>query len=438
MVVDYEPFSPRWRVNPYGIFRQLRDHDPVHWAPEAGMYCLSRHEDVSFVLRHADTFSSAAMNSVLMNADMGPVRPRYLLALLRFLLRTRINPIRMQRRGNLLSMDPPRHDLLRSIVNRGFTPRRIAAWEPRAREIVALQLRKLEAGGSFDVVQDLAVPLPVTIIAEMLGVDPERRSDFKRWSDAIIAVASGSARKNPVESGLLRDFGDLYAYLRETVRRRRRAPGDDLVSLLVDPSRDGVLDELDVVQFVVLLLVAGNETTTNLIGNAVHALLEHPDQLERVCRDASRVPALIEEALRYESPVQLVFRTATRETEIGGTRIPAGAVIAALLASANRDERAFEDPDRFDVERDSRGHLAFGLGPHFCLGAALARLEARAALEALVPELPGCKRTGEPPILVDSFLIRGRTHLRLESGQPRLASGDAARTRPPPDRPSTA
>ena len=417
MTLDYDPFSPRFRDDPYPAYRALRESAPVHFAPESRMFCVSRHEDVSQVLRRADLFSSSAMATVLMNADMGPMRPRYLLALARFLLKARINPITMQKRGNLVSSDPPRHDVMRKIVNRAFTPKRIEAWEQRAREIVATRLAKLARGDAFDVVEDLAVPLRVTIIAEMLGVAPERQHDFKRWSDAIIAVATGSARQNPVESGMLDGFGELYAYLRKTVRARRRAPENDLVSVLVDPSQDGVLDELDMVQFVVLLLVAGNETTTNLIGNAVHALLEHPEQLARVAADPALVPGLVEETLRYDAPIQMVFRTASCDTEIAGTPIPKGSTVVPLLGSANRDERVFDAPDRFDVGRDAKGHLAFGLGVHFCLGAALARLEARVALEGLVPLLAECEPGQSVAPFIDSFLVRGRTQLPVSASR---------------------
>ncbi len=413
MPVDYEPFAPQQRADPYPLYRALRERDPVHWAPESGVFCVSRHEDVACVLKHPELFSSAAMQSVLMNADLGPLRPRTVRVLLGFLLRTRISPFRMQRRGSLVSIDPPRHDAMRSIVNRGFTPRRIAAWEPRARQIVSEQLRGLVPGEPFDVIEDLAVPLPVTLIAEMLGVEPRRRRDFKRWSDAVIAVASGGARENPIDSGLLDQFTELFAYLRGVVRERRREPADDLVSVLVDPAQEGVLDTLDVVNFVVLLMVAGNETTTNLIGNAAHALLEHPDQLERVARDPALVPGLVEETLRFDAPIQLVFRTATRDLELRGTRIPRGSVVVPMLGSANRDERVFDDPDRFDVSRQPRHHLGFGLGVHFCLGSSLARLEARVALEALAPELAERKLTGDPIEWIDSFLVRGRKHLRL-------------------------
>lgn len=413
MNLDYDPFSPRFRDDPYPAYRALREHAPVHFAPESKLFRVSRHEDVSHVLRRADLFSSSAMAEVLMNGDLGPMRPRTLLALARFLMKARTNPIAVKTRGNLTSIDPPRHDVMRRIVNRAFTPKRIDAWEDRAREIVAAQVAKLGRGEAFDVVDDLAIPLPVTIIAEMLGVEPERQRDFKRWSDAIISVASGSARQNPIESGMLDGFGDLYAYLRETVRQRRRAPADDLVSVLVDPSQDGVLDELDVVQFVVLLLVAGNETTTNLIGNAAYALLEHPEQLARVASDLALVPSLIEETLRWDAPIQMLFRTATCDTEVAGTPIPKGATVVPLLGSANRDERVFDAPDRFDVRRDAKGHLAFGLGVHFCLGSALARLEARVALEALVPLLASFDPDYEGAPFVDSFLVRGRTHLPL-------------------------
>jgi cytochrome P450 len=351
------------------------------------------------------------MTSVLSGGSLWELGPRFVLGLLRFMFKTRINPFQVRKRKAMISVDGKRHESLRGIVNRGFTPSRIAAWEPRVRAIVGAQLRKLGGAEPFDVIDDLAVPLPMMIIAEMLGVDPGRRAEFKRGSNALVSVMSGAARRGSPAATALEDVSDLFLFLRETVRERRRQPGDDLVSVLVDPARDGVLDELDMVQFVVLLLVAGNETTTNLIGNAALALLEHRDALERVAREPERVPALVEEALRFDAPIQVVFRTVVEDTELAGTRIPRGAVVAALLGSANRDERAFPDPDRFDALRDTRGHLAFGFGPHFCLGAALARLEARVALEALVPELVHCKRVGERNARIDSFLVRGRAHL---------------------------
>jgi cytochrome P450 len=413
MSVEYDPFSAAFRADPYPVFAELRVHDPVHWAPGSQMFCVSRYHDAVFVLKHPELFSSDAMHDVLMNFDAGGFTPRYVLFLLGFLLRTRINPLAIQKTPNLVSLDPPRHDALRSIVNRGFTPRGIATWESRVRQIVSEQLRDLDRREPFDVVDDLAIPLPVAIISEMLGVEAERRADFKRWSDAVISMISGAARQNPFESGLLDVFAELFSYLRAAVRARRKEPRDDLISALVDPSKDGVLSELEMVQFVTLLLVAGNETTTNLIGNAVNALLEHPEALERVAADPALVPALIEETLRYDAPIQLVFRRATEDVEIAGTSVAKGARLAVLLASANRDAARFEKADGFDLDRDARGHLGFGLGVHFCLGASLARLEARAALEALVPELPRFKSVGSRSEMIDSFLVRGRRHLYL-------------------------
>jgi cytochrome P450 len=424
MSLEYEPLAPRFRDDPYPVYRRLRDEAPVYFAPEAKMFCVSRHADVGFVLRRPDLFSSAAMTSVLSGGSVGEMGPRFLLGLLQFLLKTRVNPFALRKRKALISVDGERHEALRSIVNRGFTPGRIAAWEPRVRAIVAAQLRKLASGEPFDLIDDLAIPLPVTIIAEILGVGAERRADFKRWSNALVSVMSGAARRGAPEESTLQDVAELFLFLRETVRERRRHPGDDLVSVLVDPARDAVLDEVDMVQFVVLLLVAGNETTTNLIGNAALALLEHPEALERVARDPERVPALVEEALRFDPPIQMVFRTVSQATELAGTRLPRGAVLAVLLGSANRDERAFAEPDRFDLARDTRGHFAFGFGPHFCLGAALARLEARATLEALAPELARCKRVGERNARIDSFLVRGRAHLDIAVERESFANAD--------------
>jgi cytochrome P450 len=414
MSVDYEPFEMIAAADPYPVYAALRERDPVHRSSASGTYCVSRYDDAIFVLKQPDLFSSDAMRDVLMKTDASMMGPRYALFLLRFLWRTKINPFAAQRAGNLSTLDPPRHDVMRAIVNRGFTPRRIAGWEPRAREVVAARMRVLERTGRIDVVEDLAVPLPVSIIAEMLGVEPERRADFKAWSDAIVAMISGAAKLDPVGSGLLDVFADVFGYLRDAVRARRKEPRDDLLSLLVDPEQDGTLSELDVVNFVLLLLVAGNETTTNLIGNAVNVLLDHPDALERVAADPAGVPALIEETLRFDSPIQLAFRRATRDVSIVGTVVPRDATVAVLLASANRDERRFGRADVFDLDRDARGHLGFGYGVHFCLGASLARLEARVALEAIVPELPRLKASGARDQMIDSFLVRGRCRLPLE------------------------
>jgi cytochrome P450 len=415
MGLDYDPMSPRWRDDPYPAYRQLRREAPVHFAPETGAWCVTRYDDVQRVLTDPETFSSRAMFTVLMAGgdEKPPLSWAGLKAMLRFALASRVRPLAFVQARNLIASDGEVHTGMRAIVNRGFSPRRIAAWEPRIRELVDRCVGKLDDGAGFDLVRDLAIPLPVTVIAEMLGVEPERQADFKRWSDTVIHYSTGSGRANRFADEFVDAMTALIRYLRRVARARRARPADDLISTLIQ-SQDGEvgLSDYEVVLFVTLLLVAGNETTTNLIGNAVSALLDHPDQLARVAADPSLVPSLVEETLRYDAPVQLLFRTATRDTEIAGTPIPEGAWVVPILGSANRDERRFDDPDRFDVARNPQGHLGFGFGKHFCLGASLARLEARAALEALVPRLAGLTRSATAE-RIDSFLVRGPSRLPL-------------------------
>ncbi len=418
MPLAYDPFRPEFRADPYPHYRALRDSTPVQFAPEANVWCVSRYDDVQAVLRQDDVFSSRAMFMMLMNNGQDGA-PRLSWRVLRFIgllfLRTRLNPFTFATARNLIAEDGERHKGLREIVNRGFTPRRIAAWEKRAYEIVDACLAGFERSERFDLVEGLAIPLPVTIISEMLGIEPSLRADFKRWSDAIISNATGPGRATPYSA----DFGTaligLIRYVKRVARERRRAPAEDVISALVaEQDGEAGLSDREVVQFIALLLVAGNETTTNLIGNAVKALLRHPDALARVAADPTLVPRVVEETLRWDAPIQLVFRLAKQDTEVAGTTIPARAIVAALIGSANRDERRFPDPDRFDLDRDSQGHIAFGFGKHFCLGASLARLEARVALEALVPRLVHMRLIAESE-LVDSFLVRGPKRLELSA-----------------------
>ena len=413
MAIDFEPLSAESWADPYPAYRRLRDEAPAYRSPE-GVTCVSRHADVVEVLRGPERFRSHGAFDLLTEGRFDRFGPRDAFEMVRFLVRARLNPMRL-RKGppeSLITSDPPRHDALRAIVNRGFTPRRIQAWEKRAQEIARACIGGLHRGEPFCVVRDLAIPLPMTIIAEMIGVPPADRARFKRWSDEMIAGVSGSQRSDSMAS-FFRTLGELHGYLRGVVRERQREPREDLISVLVDPAQPTTLDTAGVVQFVTLLLIAGNETTTNLVGNAVLALLDHPEQLERVQADLSLVPNLVEETLRWNTPVQLVLREAARNVTLHGREIPEGERVAVLLASANRDERVFEDPDRFDVHRDTKGHVGFGFGVHFCLGASLARLEAKAALEALVPELPRLRRRESRPPLVDSYLVRGPARLEL-------------------------
>ncbi|MEE2703484.1 MAG: cytochrome P450 [Myxococcota bacterium] len=410
MHVEFEPLSHRWQQDPYAKYRELREHAPVHYSPESDAWSVSRYEDVQYVLKTPELFGSSRPGPREMKGG-APGWLKMMRMALGFSIRLRTAPWKLNRSRMLISENGEVHKLMRNIVNRGFTPRRILAWEKRVRELAAEGIARMREEREFDLVQALAVPLPVTVISEILGVDSAHRDDFKRWSDAVIQ-GTGSEMGN-FDGPVMDAMTDLFSYLRPVVRTRRREPTDDLISVLVTAQDEARLSDLEVLMFVFLLLLAGNETTTNLLGNAVDALLEHPDQLARVIEDPARIPGLIEETLRWDSPVQLLSRQTTREVELRGVRIPEDAQVVVLLGSGNRDERRFPDPDRFDVTRDARGHLSFGFGAHFCLGAALARLEAKAALEALLPELSGLERVRPEREFLDSYVVRGRTRLEL-------------------------
>jgi cytochrome P450 len=417
MSLVFDPTTQTAAVDPYPMYRRLRDEAPVHFSPEADVWCVSRHDDVVHVLKTPEIFSSRAMFTVLMNGGHEGPPPLTLSiarSMLKMAIRGRMNPFGFASSRMLIAEDGASHTAMRNVVNRGFTPRQITAWEARARELVNTCTAPLRRGASFDVVRDLAVPLPVTLISEMLGIPAERREEFKTWCDRIIHALTGKAR-DPFGPLLFDTIIELIRVLKPVIRARRREPRDDLVSLLVQEQDGEVgLDDREVIQFALLLLIAGNETTTNLIGNAVQALLDHPEQLEALQADPSLVPGALEETLRYDAPIQVVFRVTTEATQIAGTTIPKGAIVAPLLGSANRDERRFEAADCFDVTRRAQGHVGFGFGKHFCLGASLARLEATAALEAVLPHLSGMAREDAQPPLIDSFLVRGRESLALK------------------------
>jgi cytochrome P450 len=410
----FDPFAVQ--ADPYPIYRRLRDEAPVHYSAERRVWSVTRFDDVMHVLKSPELFSSRAMFTMLMAGGSEKVRITWqtIPFLWQMIWKLRLNPLEFANARNLIAEDGERHSSMRAIVNRGFTPRQISAWEPRVRELCEEFVAPLRRGEPFDLIADLAVPVPVTIIAEMLGVPTTRLADFKRWSDNVIATVTGPEREHRFARRNRQPFIELIAAIQEFARDRRAHPRDDLLStILAEQEGDVALTDREVVQFVILLLIAGNETTTNLIGNLTHALFEHPDVLREVAADPSRVPALVEEGLRYDSPVQVVFRTATRDTEIGGVRIPRGEHVGVFLGSANRDERRFPDPDRIDLDRDLSGFPGFGFGKHFCLGASLARLEARVMLEKLVPELLRLERAERTLARIDSFLIRGPKRLPL-------------------------
>jgi cytochrome P450 len=384
-------FHPAVREDPYPFYRTLREEAPVVRVEPLGAWLVTRYAEVAEVLRSPQLYSSEAMMGALMigrtrtEDDEGPP------------------PM-------VITTDPPKHDRLRGLVNRGFTPRRIGELEPRVRQIVAEIIADLDQRDEIDLVNDFAVPFPLRVIAELLGVEPDRFEDFKRWSQAALA-RFGQVQSAEDSERADAAMDEMSAYLEERVEERRARPTGDLLSVLVSKEEEDALTLHEVIGFAVLLLVAGNETTTNLIGCTVLELQDHPEQLARVERDPAQIPALVEEGLRYTSPVQLLFRQLREDTILGGVPLQAGDIVLPCYAAANRDPRQFEDPEVFDIGRESRPHLAFGLGIHFCLGAGLARLEARVAFEALVPRLRRWKRTGAPIEWSSSPFLRGPASL---------------------------
>jgi cytochrome P450 len=416
-VTEYDPFGEGVLADPYPYYRALRRETPVSYASGSGIYCVARYAEAEVVLRDSKTFSADATRTVTTGAAPA-VDLRSKLRLVAQLIPLALRHPRTARvmaSRNMLALDPPDHTEMRNIVNRAFTPRAVGSWEPRIREIseeLAAQIRQKSA---FDFMEDFAVPLPVSVIIEMLGVDPDHRREFKHWSDRLVAGLFGPKSKLGLsKSGAFEAMGWLSGHMREVVRDRQREPREDVISSLVRAQDEsGVLSEAETLFFAVGLLVAGNETTTRLIGSMVHGLLQHPDQLDLVREDRSLIPAVVEESLRLEGPAQLTLRRATKETVLAGVRIPRNAMIAVLLASANRDESRWgEDAERFDVTRDARGHLGFSLGAHFCLGAGLARLEGRIAMETLLEDLPSLKLE-RPAKIAPSFIARGIEQLAV-------------------------
>jgi cytochrome P450 len=393
--MQFNPFAPDIRQNPFSSYAELRREAPVYKLEPMGFWLVTRYEDVQFVLKSPQMFSSEGM--------AGPQG-----------LQDQVRSI--------ITMDPPDHQRLRSLVGRAFTPRMIAELEPRIREITRTLLAKTAHSNEFDVIGGLALPLPVRVIAEMLGVEPRRLHDFKRWSDIMVGqlLRPGASPEEVAYEQAERSAFEQY--FRWAIEERRRKPGDDLISALIQAEEQHQhLTAEEVFGFALLLLVAGNETTTNLIGNMVLTLLRHPAALAELSCNPELIPAAVEETLRYESPVQMLFRIAREDIEMHGQRIPKGAMVWPVMGSANRDEARYPDPDRFDIGRDTSGHLAFGHGIHFCIGAPLARLETRVAMEELLPMLANAHLAEQPLEYIDAFFLRGLKRLPLALPERQLA-----------------
>jgi pimeloyl-[acyl-carrier protein] synthase len=386
MMADVQPDHPllaQFREDPYPLYRYLHATAPVQWNELLEAWTLARYADVVFSL----TDSRFSAERTVQPADSSWV-------------------VR-----SMLVSDPPDHTRLRALVQKAFTPRMIDQLRPRIITIVDELLERIaERDGHFDVIADLAYPLPVVVIAELLGVPPEDRSVFHDWSSLLAASldplvsAELMARVFPAREA-------LHTYLRGIIAQRRREPRSDLISALVSAEERGdVLSEPELVVMCTLLLIAGHETTVNLIGNGMLALLRHPQQLERLRRSPELIGTAVEELLRFDSPVQMTGRLVTAPVEIGGQEIPAGDFVLPLLGAANHDPATFADPEKLDIGRNPNPHVAFGRGIHFCLGAPLARVEGQLAIGALVRRFPRLTLAGDP-VRRNQITLRGLSAL---------------------------
>jgi cytochrome P450 len=371
----------------------MREQAPVHWNGTLRTWFLTRHADVTELLRD-DRFSADRTRS-----------ERYVPP----------PPGRRREARSMLVVDPPDHTRLRNLVNKAFTPRMIERLRPRIEAITAELLDGLAAESQADLIGRFAYPLPVIVIAEMLGVPAEDRARFQEWS-AVVVRGLDPFVDSETQDAVLDARDALAAYLRGVIAERRRDPADDLITAMIAARDAGdFLGEAELVAMCNLLLVAGHETTVNLIGGGTLALLRHPDQLERLRREPTLARTAVEELLRYSPPVQWTGRVATAEVELGGRRVAAGQSVVAILAAANRDPEAFADPDRLDVGRDPNHHVSFGRGIHFCLGAPLARLEAQIALPMLLRRFPELHPAGDPEPR-PTWNLRGYAHLPVALG----------------------
>ena len=355
--------------DPYPAYRELRAQSPVCWNDVTNFWALLKYEDIRFVSSNPGMFSSTEGITIPDPAMESPVQA-----------------------GNLIFTDPPRHRQMRKLINSGFTRRRVAVLEPKIREIVRGILDGIEPDSVHEFAEEIAAPLPTRMIAELIGAPPDDWEQFRAWSDAATGNADPEIELDPFVA-----IAQLFEYFQKLIAARRNEPRDDLLSVLAEAEIDEHrLDDEDLLNFAFLLLVAGNETTRNLVALGTLALIAHPDQCRLLVDDPALIPGAVEETLRWNSPVVHMARTATADVEIRGQLIRAGDVVVMLYQSANRDEEIFgPDSEEFRVTRNPNPHIAFGCGEHSCVGAQLARLEATVLFEELLIRFPRLALVGE-------------------------------------------
>jgi cytochrome P450 len=390
--VVWNPLDDGYHQNPYETYTRLRERDPMHASSLTGAWVFSRHADCDAILRDHRRFSNDARNADDPANDVAG---------------------NLDDTHSMLMLDPPDHTRLRSLVSLAFTPKALEAWRPRIEAIVDRLLDEATSSGQVDMLDALAVPLPTKVIAEMLGIPTDDLPQFKVWSDHVSRTLEPTITPAELEQAQ-RSNKELAAYFEGIIEQRRTEPRDDLVTQLIAAEEAG--DQLTHEELQVtlrLILVAGNETTTNLIGNGLLALLRHPDQLERLRREPELMESAVDELLRYDSPVQTDGRTALEDIEWNGKLIKQGQQVFLLLGAANRDPDEFPNPDELDVSRGSKRHMSFGRGIHHCLGAPLARIEAQVAFGKLLERYESLELVGEPRFK-DHIVLRGLRELPVE------------------------
>jgi pimeloyl-[acyl-carrier protein] synthase len=385
--VTFNPMDPAFVADPYPTYRQLRAEDPVHHSP-LGFWVLTRYDDVVAALRDPRLAKEAI--AAFVAARFGAPVPAMGLS--------------------MLDRDPPDHTRLRSLVSKAFTPRVVEGLRPRIQQIVDGLLERVSETGSMDLIEEFAYPIPVNVICEMLGVPVEDHERFKGWSldiarglDSILLPPDSEVPKRSVASRHA-----LADYFRELIAKRRASPRADLLSGLIAAEEAGdKLSENELLATCILLLIAGHETTVNLIGNGTLALLRHPDQLRRLRDNPALIGGAVEELLRFDGPVQRTARIPSEDVVIDGRKIAKGEMVMPFIGAADRDPAQFPDPDRLDIGRTDNRHIAFGWGIHFCLGAPLARIEGQIAINTLVQRFPRLALASATPEFRESLTLRG-------------------------------
>jgi cytochrome P450 len=392
--IYFNPWDPEFRANPYPHYRPLLVGPPRLIDLFGPAALVARYADVMAVLKDHGRFSSEQPPLPPDVQDLGVFG------------KARV----------MLFSDPPEHTRLRRLILKAFTPRRIREFEPRIREIMTSLLDSAAAKGELEVMGDVANALPVMVISQMLGVPPELYKTFKHWSDTIIA-SDNTLPGMPMPEEALRSTNDLRAYFTAAIEQRRQHPTDDLVGALVAArdENEAALTEGELLAFVILLLLAGNETTTNLIGNGMLALGRNPDQLALLRAKPGLMPQAVDEILRYDGPVQSTVRFVKEAGDISGTAVTPGMQLFVMVAAANRDPAQFENPEKFDITRQPNEHVAFGEGIHYCIGSALARLEGAIAIESMLARFPRLRLANPDAHLTykGSYFLRGLAELRM-------------------------